>query len=80
VKNLPPAEEWVPRTITIPIPPPPSLSLSLSLSRSHPLPLPPPPEGPLAVHREAVWALAASASLLGISSIATLVVYVLLFP
>jgi hypothetical protein len=86
VKNLPPAEESVPRTITIPIPRPLPLSrpLSLALPLSRPLslalPLQAVPPRPLAALRDAVWAVAASASLLGIGSIATVVVYVLLFP
>lgn len=79
VKNLPPVEELVPRSITIPMPPPPPRVIFDAYAEPVAL-LPPAPLRGLDVLRQSAWAFAASASLLGMGSIATAVVYVFFFP
>ena len=77
VKDLPSVEESVPRTVTLRIlaaPPPMILD-----AYAEPATVPTPPR-PGALLREVAWALTASASLFGMSSVASAVVYVILFP
>ncbi len=72
VKNLPAAacdeEASIPRTLTLP------------LITAAPRTFPKAPARPIAVLNEAAWALGASVSLVGMGSLASAVVYVLLFP